>query len=325
MLSRKRKTITGKSLSLPNTKIKPVKARQLIRRYHHLISKRKLILNKLKTLNDDNTNNDIKKNSLELNKLNQLFKNISKDEKLSMENNMLKIQSINNDNEKLNHLLNYINYELIVSGGIEDYQKASNSGQDPTRGGDSSGILVKWLRDLYKEEQSNEPIAKQTNQSNKNHEKRTALEIGALSVKNKISTCGMFNVTRIDLENSQEIKGIEKQDFMKRPLIQDKNELFDVISCSLVLNFVPEHSARGEMCKRFSSFLKPNGYIFIVLPLPCMENSRYMNKQHFISLMESLGYSSIHYKTAKKVCYMLFQFKSKADNQKMKLFKKKLN
>lgn len=56
-----------------------------------------------------------------------------------------------------------------------------------------------------------------------------------------------------------------------------KSELggpYDVICLSLVVNFVGDPKKRGEMLKESTQMLKENGHIFIVLPLPCIENSR---------------------------------------------------
>lgn len=302
MLSRKKfksKSITGKiPLNTQSTTyIKPKKARKIIRRYHHLTSKKNLICSKLTIKINDN--NDYNKE--------QIFNN---DE---MEKALLNINNIN-DKEKLLECLNFINFNLFELGGINDYQKASTSGQDPKRGGDSSKLLIEWMKPILK----NIPISD-------NKKRRTALEIGSLSIHNKISTSNIFDVTRIDLENSNDIIGIEKQDFMKRPIPnQEDNDKFDLVSCSLVLNFVPTPAGRGEMCKRFRSFLNKDGYVFVVLPLPCITNSRYMNRELFNKIMKSLGYEEIQYKLSKKLCYFLFQMKNDINKKDMIKYQKKI-
>ncbi len=41
-----------------------------------------------------------------------------------------------------------INAEIEALGGLDAYQEASTLGQDKERGGDSSKVLVEWLKDL---------------------------------------------------------------------------------------------------------------------------------------------------------------------------------
>ena len=73
---------------------------------------------------------------------------------------------------------------------------------------------------------------------------------------------------------------------MDRPLPKSMNEAFDILSLSLVLNFVPDPTQRGEMLKRVTQFLRPiaegqpgNAFLpvlFLVLPLPCVNNSNFL-------------------------------------------------
>ena len=64
------------------------------------------------------------------------------------------------------------------------------------------------------------------------------LEVGALSTSNACSRSGLFEIERIDLNSQAE--GITQQDFMERPLPKDSSEQFEIISLSLVLNYVPD-------------------------------------------------------------------------------------
>lgn len=119
-------------------------------------------------------------------------------------------------------------------------------------------------------------------------------------------------MTRIDL-NSQG-PGITKQDFMERPLPICYEEQFDIISLSLVLNYVPDAVGRGEMLKRADTFLRTmrtdeqtvSPLMFIVLPLPCVNNSRYLDEDRLLAIMRSLKYSCEYKKWTKKLCYYLF-------------------
>ncbi len=86
-------------------------------------------------------------------------------------------------------------------GGLQSYQLASIQGQAKDRGGDSSTILMQWLKPLAKQMVSRE-------------HKIRLLEIGALSTSNACSKSGLFDIERIDLFSQAE--GILEQDFMKR-------------------------------------------------------------------------------------------------------------
>ncbi|USP75840.1 hypothetical protein yc1106_03114 [Curvularia clavata] len=193
------------------------------------------------------------------------------------------------------------------NGGIKTYQAASKQGQAKDRGGDSSKVLVEWLQ------KSHVLPAK-----GKNHSipELRCLEIGALSTKNEISKySGAINMTRIDL-NSQG-PGIEKQDFMQRPLPTTDSERFDIISLSLVLNYVPDAVGRGEMLKRLTKFLRTNTAkvdsslptlpaLFFVLPRPCVDNSRYLDEALLLQIMGRLGFNMSCSKKTSKLSYYMF-------------------
>lgn len=196
------------------------------------------------------------------------------------------------------------------NGGLELYQAASKQGQSKDRGGDSSKVLVEWLREV--KVLQNE---KNTEGETKIQPPMRCLEVGALSTKNEISRYpGQIEMTRIDL-NSQGA-GIQKQDFMERPLPSSATERFDIISLSLVLNYVPEPALRGEMLKRITKFLlraDTSGdasdsvlpILFFVLPLPCVDNSRYLDEDLLLVIMTNLGFTLLKKKKTAKLCYYL--------------------
>lgn len=311
---RRGRSITGKLVgpNKVNSKtIKPSKTRKIIRRYHFLNqTKQKL----LKLLNVRVENESFYR-TLQTGNVNfaKGF-NCDRDDK-DIENKLIKIHQLDKKPDELYMLLGYVYQELADEKGLANYQIASRMGQDSNRGGDSSKILIQWIKELIEsKEQDNAELC--------------ALEIGSLSKNNKISTSGIFNpVIRIDLNNSNDDEGIIRQDFMKRPIPKTDKDRFDLISCSLVLNFVPTALERGDLCQRFKFFLKQDtkeAYIFIVLPLPCLSNSRYMSTDRFHKLMQSLGYTNIRYHEAKKVCYMLYKRHDLNENLSLtKLFYKK--
>jgi len=193
-------------------------------------------------------------------------------------------------------------------GGLKSYQQASIQGQSNDRGGDSSVVLMKWL----------EPTA---DAISKAEPKLRLLEVGALSTSNACSKSGHFDVQRIDLNSQGD--GILQQDFMERPLPESAPEQFDIISLSLVLNYVPDAPGRGEMLKRTCQFLDTRHRIdrdaavqavfpalFLVLPASCITNSRYMDEGRLGEIMNSLGYVLLQRKQTAKLVYYLWQLKS---------------
>ncbi|KAK6441278.1 25S rRNA (adenine2142-N1)-methyltransferase [Oleoguttula sp. CCFEE 5521] len=183
-------------------------------------------------------------------------------------------------------------------GGLERYQQASIQGQSTERGGDSSIVLIKFLEAVLPDLEEWTTTIK-------------LLEVGALSVDNACSKSKLFAVQRIDLNSQAE--GILQQDFMERPLPANRDEKFDIISLSLVLNYVPDNVQRGEMLRRIRSFLQHQGKdgdilpaLFLVLPAACVTNSRYFDDATLYNIMTSLGYVEVKRKQTAKLAYYLF-------------------
>jgi 25S rRNA (adenine2142-N1)-methyltransferase len=206
-----------------------------------------------------------------------------------------------------------LQHELRCSGGLNSYQQASITGQSSIRGGDSSKILMQWLEESNRVQRI----------SHLRPEKLRMLEVGALSPDNTCSRSGRFAMERIDL-NSQH-PDIKQQDFMDRPIPLSDKDKFDIFSLSLVLNFVPDAEARGDMLRRTCSFLRLNmsmddhnnvtdntekifPCLFVVLPKPCVTNSRYLTEDHLERIMESLGYAKAKVKLSAKLYYSLWTF-----------------
>lgn len=310
MHSRKSKSITGKRNQVGSNVtrvIKPQKTRRIIRRFHHLINKRESICQFLRLNENLDESNDEKNDKIILLSIKgdaRLRKHYEEGKSQSfndaMESQLLRLHSLikNEANSKnacdltvIYTLLGYIMNQIAKSGGLETYQIASQNGQLKERGGDTSKLLEKWIRPSFE-----------------NHSGAMALEIGSLSPENRISRCALFQeVVRIDLE---EHEGVIKQDFMERPLPKNENDKFDLISCSLVLNFVKNHRDRGAMCHRMVKFLKPQGYVFIVLPQACVTHSRYCDKTLLQNLLGSIGLTMLHSHQSNKLYYCLYQLQT---------------
>ena len=214
--------------------------------------------------------------------------------------------------------------QLAHSGGLELYQSASIQGQKLERGGDTSKVLVSWTKELLSE---NGPTSSVDGGQPEIKTKLRLLEVGALSINNACSTCGIFQVERIDLHSQH--PGIKQQDFMKRPLPATKQALevegFDIISLSLVVNYIGDAKARGNMLRRVSSSLRPRvpqrrssqdallplPMLFLVLPASCVTNSRYLSEERLENIMKGLGYSVARKKLSAKLVYYLWCFSDK--------------
>lgn len=214
--------------------------------------------------------------------------------------------------------------QLSAAGGLARYQQASIQGQSLERGGDSSKVLMQWLAELLPEDLLRA----------KDHFPRfRMLEVGALRTDNACSRSGLFDVTRIDLHSQH--PDIETQDFMARPIPTAKDLTangFDIVSLSLVVNYVGNAADRGEMLKRVSLFLRPLAEplddaaecampsLFLVLPAPCVNNSRYLDEGRLKAMMLSLGYKRVRGKMSAKVVYYLWRYDgvSKTESKKFK-------
>lgn len=209
--------------------------------------------------------------------------------------------------------------QLEASGGLQRYQEASIQGQSSDRGGDSSKVLMEWIT---------EHVSQYRRHHTAKPEKLRMLEVGALKVDNACSRSGIFNVTRIDLHSQH--PDIQMQDFMKMPVPSPgtlAEDGFDVVSLSLVVNYLGDPSSRGDMLKRVSSFLRSSREtskdeagsafpaLFLVLPASCVTNSRYLDEERLEGIMITLGYVQARRKLSKKLVYYLWRYQGSGAGQ----------
>ena len=143
------------------------------------------------------------------------------------------------------------------------------------------------------------------------------MEIGCLSPYNAISTSSIFDdVVRIDLNSQNSL--ILEQNFMDRPLPQKESEKFNLISCSLVINFVPSPKER-EMLLRITKFLKKPKHAMSALFWYC----RYLVFlipdiliTKLIEIMTALGFTQTFSYEGNKVVYWLFDWNGKVNLKK---------
>jgi len=68
-------------------------------------------------------------------------------------------------------------------------------------------------------------------------------------------------------------------------------ERWDVISLSLVINFISDPYMRGRMLQICYDFLRPSGLLFLALPSPCVQNSRYLTTERLVTILSAIGFS----------------------------------
>ena len=241
---------------------------------------------------------------------------------------------------------------LAETGGLKLYQKASTIGQGRERGGDTSKVLVEWLGDrgiLPRTLARTKSGSHELNEVVGMGQALRMLEVGALSTQNALNITGETRVRRLDLHSQHE--GIEEVDFMALdPGEEWEGEKgYDVLSLSLVVNFVGDPRARGEMLRHTVQFLRSRRSqhagvspgrrwkqrwvkedcendgqsdeedrvenhndpdetddqdgrmitkeatrrallpaLFLVLPLPCVDNSRYLTEERLTAIMDAL-------------------------------------
>lgn len=228
--------------------------------------------------------------------------------------------------QALQQQLDEIDHQVNDIGGLEAYQHASTLGQSSQRGGDSSHVLIKWLKSLRASPDWSLPQPLRYVATIKAPLlTRRMLEIGALTHDNYAKCSKWIDNHPIDLHSRH--PAISEEDFLQRDEPESDAQRFDVISCSLVLNFVPDARDRGElgssvrdanlggrMLRLCRAYLhaRPSSLLFIVLPLPCVSNSRYTTVESFKKLVMALGFKLVqeHWRPRGKVAYWLWQWDS---------------
>jgi len=189
-------------------------------------------------------------------------------------------------------------------GGLEAYQRMSSIGQGNDRGGGSEKVFIEWLTELG--------VPQALKETGK---KLRLLEVGALKPDNYQPCSSWIENTPIDLNSRH--PSIREQDFLLMDLEENTSQ-WDAISLSLVVNFVPEPRDRGRMLRLAWTMLRPEGYLFLALPLPCITNSRYMTPEHMQGLMSHISFEQVHsrWKESGKMVYWLFNKSSPASHSK---------
>lgn len=178
-------------------------------------------------------------------------------------------------------------------GGINAYQKASKLGESRHGSFNSAKWVMKQMKDfdVYKRKPGTTSSAE---------EKLRLLDVGALD-NNYKKQAKWIHCTSIDL--NPQSNAVVKADFLKL----EANNQYDVVVMSLVINFEGDVHKRGDMLRKCQELIVDQGHLFIVLPLPCLNNSRYLNDGLFISMVESLGFNVCARHNSKKLSFFMFR------------------
>lgn len=115
------------------------------------------------------------------------------------------------------------------------------------------------------------------------------LDVGALS-GTSYTAYPWIDVTSIDINPRSD--EVIRSDFFDFPIPSGtaSEPKYDVVCLSLVINFIGDLSKRGEALLRAHRYLVPAGWLYLVLPLACVTNSRYLTHERLQAILESCGW-----------------------------------
>lgn len=182
-------------------------------------------------------------------------------------------------------------------GGLSVYQDQSSTGASKLRGGESAKWCVKMLRELC------EPGTRVK-----------VLDVGAFAGTSYAKWQSWIDATYIDL--NPRAAHVHQSDFFSWPI----GEKYDVVGLSLVINFVGDLRQRGAylltgaMLLHAHNYLAPHGYVYLVLPLACVSNSRYLTHAHLREIVDSAGYDVVRQADSRKLTRWLLRQKSATEH-----------
>ncbi|POY74271.1 hypothetical protein BMF94_2709 [Rhodotorula taiwanensis] len=208
--------------------------------------------------------------------------------------------------------------ERETLGGLETYQAASVHGGDKARGGESSKWLVKQIKELKiglsqadqdkkKKEQQAAVQPKILKDGTKvwptvERKKLRLLDVGAIA-GTAYAGYPWISTTSIDLNPQSD--SVLAYNFFDFPVPEQPEDKYDIVALSLVMNYEGSLVNRGHMLLHAHSYLTPHGYLYLVLPLPCLTNSRYLSHARLTSILESTGWTVQRQHDSAKLTYWL--------------------
>ncbi|KAJ9477526.1 25S rRNA (adenine(2142)-N(1))-methyltransferase [Pseudozyma hubeiensis] len=187
-------------------------------------------------------------------------------------------------------------------GGLAQYQAwsltgSAKAGQTPT-----SKWCMEALATVY--------------QHDRNLPKFKVLDVGAIT-GTAYEKYRWVDATYIDLHPQGD--NVQKYSFFDFPTPTAAEEQYNMVALSLVINFVGDVRKRGEMLRHVHKYLPTAedtpGFCFLVLPLSCLTNSRYMNQTHLRAILDSLGFTVVKQSDSNKLSRWLLQRKPLAERK----------
>lgn len=183
-------------------------------------------------------------------------------------------------------------------GGISAYQRASRLGEVRHGSFNSSKWVIKQLK-AFNVRPAAQKLKPNTSTDGPN-EKLNLLDVGALQ-NNYQKHVKWIQCTPIDLNP-------QRNEVIKADLLTiDAREKYNVVVMSLVINFEGDVRKRGDMLRKCQQLIVDQGHLFFVIPLPCLKNSRYLNEDLFVSMMDSLGFDVCVSHKSKKLSFFMFR------------------
>ncbi|GAA6027745.1 hypothetical protein JCM8097_008013 [Rhodosporidiobolus ruineniae] len=199
-------------------------------------------------------------------------------------------------------------------GGLEGYQEASKHGGEKARGGETSKWLVKQIKalkiGLEDEKKPAEPVQPTILEDGtkvwpkKERRKLRLLDVGAIA-GTAYADFNWIDTTSIDL--NPQADHVQKCNFFDFPVPATEEEKYDLVALSLVMNFEGSLANRGHMLLHAHSYLRPSGYLYLVLPLPCLTNSRYLSPERLRLILTSTGWDVAQQHDSAKLTYWLLR------------------
>lgn len=165
--------------------------------------------------------------------------------------------------------------EKEMLGGLKAYQDASLLGADKRKGGESGKWITQGLKVVLGEERRDIKL----------------LDVGSLS-GTAFDKYPWIKATSIDI-NPRGDK-VQQIDFFDLPIPASEEERFDVVSLSLVVNFIGDIQDRGRILVHAHKYVVKGGYMALILPLACVENSRYCTQDRLEGILASTGWKIAH-------------------------------
>lgn len=120
------------------------------------------------------------------------------------------------------------------------------------------------------------------------------LDVGGIT-NHYLPYSSLVDCMSIDINPQHE--SVLRMDLFDMDVQSEYRHAFDIIVLSLVVNFVPDQSKRGLMLHRSASMIRPGGFLYLILPSACVQNSKFIDESSMKRVLELSGFdvNEIHY------------------------------